>query len=83
MNNINILKNLVVDREKVNEMVGQLTVEELSELLKVQKSQAYYVRNGQRMPTVHGLVRLMMYYNLQPSDLVALENNSTQSAQMT
>lgn len=71
--NINVLQNIVVDRGKVKSLIGQKSVNELEELFNVKQSQAYYLKRGERMPTIDGLLRLMMLHKLQPEDLAALE----------
>lgn len=71
--NINILQNVIVDRAKLADLVKGADVDELSQLLGVKRSQAYYVRRGERPPTIDGLLRLMMFHKLQPEDIAALE----------
>jgi hypothetical protein len=71
--NIDILQNIVVDRNKLHDLVKDSDVNELSRLLGVKNGQAYYVRRGERPPTIDGLLRLMMLHNLQPGDLAALQ----------
>jgi hypothetical protein len=71
--NINVLQNIVVDRGKVKSLVGSKSISELEELFNVKQSQAYYLKRGDRMPTIDGLLRLMMLHNLTPGDLAALE----------
>lgn len=71
--NINILQNVVVDRAKLADLLRGVDINDLSRLLGVKNSQAYYVRRGERPPNVDGLLRLMMLHKLQPEDLAALE----------
>lgn len=72
MNNINILRNMVVDRDKVADLVRNSDVDDLAKLLGVKRSQAYYVRRGERPPTIDGLLRLMMLHGLKPDDIATL-----------
>jgi len=75
MKNIEKLQNVVVDREKVAALIKNSTANEVKQLIGVQDSQISNLRHGTRGPSANGLLRLMMYYGLQPKDLAKIEGS--------
>lgn len=73
MKNISILRNVVVDRQKLATLCKGIDHEELAELLDVKTSQVANLRRGERRPSANGLLRLMMMYGIKPEDIAGVE----------
>ena len=74
MNNINILQNVVVNRDRIAELVKESSGSEIKQLLGIKDSQLSNLRRGDRSPSTDGLLRLMMMYNLTPEDLATVSS---------
>jgi hypothetical protein len=70
--NINLLQNIIIDKDKVRELVKDRPVEEIERLFGYNKSQAYNVKNGLRLPSRDGILRLMMLHGLSAEDLATV-----------
>jgi hypothetical protein len=70
---ISKLPNVVLDRKKLAELINQTSPEYVGQLLAVKTSQVYNLRRGVRTPTVDGLLRLMMLYNLKPEEITTIK----------
>lgn len=73
--NINILQKIVLDKDKLAELVKGTDSKDLKELLGVKDGQISHLRQGRRRPDADGLLRLMMLYNLTPEDLATVKAN--------
>lgn len=76
MSNISILQNVVVDKEKIAQLIKDTKSSDLKQLLDIKDSQVANLRKGERRPSANGLLRLMMMYGISPDDLATVEPQS-------
>lgn len=73
MSTINILRNVVVDKDKIASLIKESKDSDLRELLDIKDSQIRHLRTGKRRPSANGLLRLLMMFEVPPSDLATVE----------
>jgi len=70
MNDIDTLQDLVLDKDKLTETIQRMDNEEIKQFFGVKDSQMFYLRRGEKWPTVEGVLRLMNKYKLKPQDML-------------
>lgn len=73
MSNINILQNVVVDKQKIAELIKDADNREIKQLLGIKDSQLHNLKRGERGPSSDGLLRLMMRYQVSADDLATVK----------
>lgn len=76
MNNINNLHKTVIDSDKLRELRGSVHRDVVGEAIGVGGSQIANIEQGIRKPSANKLLRLMLFYNVKPADIVKTEENA-------
>ena len=68
--NITNLRKVTLDKSRLAEKVQSMSNDEIKDLLAVKDSQMFNIRRGEKSPSVDGLLRLMIYHDISPNDLI-------------
>ncbi len=73
MKYIDQLQYVVIDKDKIAELVKSVNVNVVKELMGIKDGQVSHLRSGTRNPSANGLLRLMLFHNVSAEDIATVK----------